>query len=368
MASPIWSDKEQRWRYDVTHDGERKVLLSTKPGRPGLLEVNRKKRDWENSTDSNILVKKLWEKFLVDVKARSSPENYRNVEIIGRLYILPKVGAKKYTTMKTTGWQEIINTAEPVGWKRENKETIVKSKALSKKTLSNIRGVIISFGKFAELSEIGMPIKTLYVPKSAQVVGKGILQPDALKRLFEAPAADYWYLNAWKLMAVTGLRPGECYGIKKSDMQNGSLVISRSVNARGRITEGKNKNAHRQIVLHKIALGVINEQLEKIEMFDTEWLFPNREGNMPLQSVAFKGWQRFCKNHDISVSPYCLRHTFISMVKNDMPAEMVKAIVGHSAAMDTFGVYGHEVDGEASRSAKILDITFKKALGNKVSK
>jgi len=303
---------------------------------------------------------------LTDVKARSGPENYRNVEIIGRLYILPKVGGKKYASVKTTDWQSIINAAEPVGWKRKDKATIIKAKALSKKTLSNIRGAIISFGKFAELAEIGAPIKTLYTPKSAPVIGKGILQSDALKRLFDAPTADWWYINAWRIMAALGLRPGECYGIRLSDIQNGSLIISQSVNSRGRITEGKNKNAHRQISLHKIALGVINEQIDKTKVLESEWLFPNRIGQKPCPSVAYKAWQRFCKNNGMDVSPYSLRHTFISMVKYDMPEEMVKSIVGHSVAMDTFGAYGHEVDGEASRSAKILNITFKKALGKPV--
>ena len=50
------------------------------------------------------------------------------------------------------------------------------------------------------------------------------------------------------------------------------------------------------------------------------------------------------------------------MVKNDLPEQMVKAIVGHSASMDTFGVYGHKVDGEAEQAAKILDLAFAQKL------
>ena len=37
-------------------------------------------------------------------------------------------------------------------------------------------------------------------------------------------------------------------------------------------------------------------------------------------------------------------------------------IVGHSANMDTFGVYGHEVDGELERAAKLLDKAFDRIL------
>ena len=37
---------------------------------------------------------------------------------------------------------------------------------------------------------------------------------------------------------------------------------------------------------------------------------------------------------------------------------MLKNIVGHSEAMDTFGIYGRIVDGELTESAQILDAVF----------
>ena len=43
---------------------------------------------------------------------------------------------------------------------------------------------------------------------------------------------------------------------------------------------------------------------------------------------------------------YELRHTFVSVVKT-LPAGEVKGLVGHSQDMDTFGVYGHTLTGEA---------------------
>lgn len=52
----------------------------------------------------------------------------------------------------------------------------------------------------------------------------------------------------------------------------------------------------------------------------------------------------------------------ISMHKDDMPLELLKSIVGHSASMDTFGIYGRTVDGEAERTAALLDGTFRKVL------
>lgn len=58
---------------------------------------------------------------------------------------------------------------------------------------------------------------------------------------------------------------------------------------------------------------------------------------------------------------YSLRHTFISMMKSVMPEQTIKDIVGHSVSMDTFGTYGHIVDGDAKRAAEIIDLTFTEA-------
>ena len=45
----------------------------------------------------------------------------------------------------------------------------------------------------------------------------------------------------------------------------------------------------------------------------------------------------------------------ISVAKSDMPEQLLKRIVGHGASMDTFGVYGNDVDGDLERAAVVLD-------------
>ena len=41
-----------------------------------------------------------------------------------------------------------------------------------------------------------------------------------------------------------------------------------------------------------------------------------------------------------------------------MPLELMKATVGHSESMNTYGVYGHEIEGERERAAQIIDGIF----------
>jgi hypothetical protein len=44
----------------------------------------------------------------------------------------------------------------------------------------------------------------------------------------------------------------------------------------------------------------------------------------------------------------------------------VKRLVGHSTNMDTFGTYGHDVDGELHEAAKRLDELFRDILKSEV--
>lgn len=45
-------------------------------------------------------------------------------------------------------------------------------------------------------------------------------------------------------------------------------------------------------------------------------------------------------------------------MQDEMPENPLKRTVGHTKNMDTFGVYGHEVDGEAEKAAQIIDGVF----------
>ena len=61
------------------------------------------------------------------------------------------------------------------------------------------------------------------------------------------------------------------------------------------------------------------------------------------------------------VTPYGLRHTFVSIAKT-LPEGVVKSVVGHSANMDTFGVYGHSITGDGETTANALSGVFSSIL------
>lgn len=346
MATPIWNEKQKRWRYRVYIDGEYKAFYSSKPGLAGKREAMKKARSYEDDIDLNPKLSEEWERFKEYQRGKCCPEQMENNEIYWRFFA--DLHDKRVESVKLLDYQRCINN-------------MLKVKDYSKKYVKNVKGLLVSFLKFMKADGIEVPdTSMLYVPQTKEAKEKEILQPEQIRKLFEFEDGSYWYLNYYKFLLLTGLRPGEALGLKWSDYEDGTISIKRSINNSGRITEAKNKNAHRTIVLPEIVRLIVQSQQEATKGLNTEWIFPNIYGDQGSQRNAYKYWMDMRDKLGSKCSLYGLRHTFISMMKNDIPEQMLKAIVGHSTSMDTFGVYGHKVSGESERAAKIIDISLKR--------
>ena len=166
-------------------------------------------------------------------------------------------------------------------------------------------------------------------------------------------------------MVLTGLRRGELCGLRNEDIVDGIVSIKRSVNAQQEITAGKNDNARRTFALSKSALHVLQCQREmlKAESVVSPWVFPDERGEMLNSSHLYSKWHTYRNQHNLACSLHELRHTFVSVVQNDVPMPILKSMIGHSEDMDTSGIYGHSVTGDMTRAAGIVDSVFARFLG-----
>lgn len=351
MASVIWIEKEKRWSLRTSINGTIRRFTSSKPGQAGKREVLRKYREFlDGRSVTPILTTEAWSQFLDQIILKNGKTDaYISLDKYGRNYILPRIGKMIIQNITLLDLQEIINKAKPVSGKDQ----------LSKKTLLNLRAAIMQFVKFCIAAEYMDPLRgELFIPKSAPKKEKVILQPADIRRLFEGPADD-WYINIFRFGCVTGLRTGEILGIQVGDIRNGILTVNRSVNVRNEITPGKTEHARRQIYLNKVARKIIDENVRRNRPLQTEWIFCSKSGGPLSQSTLRNNWLRIAADRKLPGSIYSLRHTFISLMKNEMPESMLKQIVGHGASMDTYGIYGHIVDGELQKAAKIIDVNFR---------
>lgn len=353
MNTPRWDG--QRWRIQVRHEGRRFSFSSSVPGSKGRRECQKKFDEWYyGEASGEKTVAKVAQEYLEDVKARCGEQSpaYEQYECYIRNYIAPRCGQKKICKMTLRDWQNVIN------------EATGQNKALSEKTLRNLRGVITAIIKFGyEDYQCELPRGKLYIPKGHSKQEKEILQKEDVRRLLEP--SHLWYHPAFVFMCLTGCRPSEALGLKVSDLRGDSVTIVRGINARGHITNLKNANAKRIIPIGDLASGILRKTIQRNEEYnlDTDWIFCSPDGSQGKQNGMRKHWSKLKAERDLPGTVYSLRHTFISIMKNVMPEQTIKDIVGHSVSMDTFGTYGHILDTESREAAQVIDLTFGADLG-----
>lgn len=359
-----WIESRCRWQINVQKDGQRKTFTSTVTGKKGKIACEKKADLWlsSNTVTSNIRLEKMWQQYLEHLKPDENGKsangsgyaNYINLQSIGNNHILPNLKTKKLCNITQADWQSCIDKAY--------------KKGLSKKSCMNIRGAITVFYNFAADNGIALqPLRQLKIHEAAPVKGKRILQPAELHTLFTEDTvtiygkeAECFYIHAFRFLVLTGLRRGELCGLDKNDIQDGKLYIRRSINERNIITGGKNKNARRWMILPDLATKELEAQKQMLKRIGivTKWIFPDENGGFLPPCHLYAKWQTYGRQHNIDCSLHELRHTMISLNKSTVPPALLKQVVGHSAAMDTFGIYGHEVDGEKQLATNLINQTL----------
>ena len=348
MNTPKWDG--ERWRIRFMQEGRAFSFSSKTPGPKGRKEVMAKFDKWYYSEGTGEkTVSRVASEFLEDVAARrgASSEAYTQYERYIRLYIAPRCGSRKICKMTLRDWQRIINEAQGA------------KKPLSEKTLKSLRGIIMGIIKFGYQDyQCELLRGDLYIPRGRYKGEKEILQNYDIKKLLEP--SDLWYHPLFCFLLLTGMRPGEALGLQVSDFSYNRVTIRRAINAKKQITEGKNENARRVIPIGELADGILRQTIRRNEEMnlDTEWIFCSPDGSQGNQSTMRNHWNQLKKERGLPGSVYSLRHTFISMMKSVLPEQSIKDVVGHSVSMDTFGTYGHIIEGEDKKIAQVIDLTF----------
>lgn len=341
-----WLENQKRWQINVQKDGVRRSFTSSKPGRTGQREANGKADAWldDGIERSNIRVEKAYQLYMKDLKSRTGRGNWESQQSVGKKWIIPCKGFKRVSSLNDQDLQDIINTAYQKG-------------KLSRKSLINIRQALTAFLKFCRKNKFcAFRPEDVIIPQSATRSKKEILQPQHLitlftssKTMYDRKVIDDPYINAYRFQVLTGFRPGELIALSPNDVFGSTVHILRSKNIYGEITQGKNEDAVRAYSLPPLAHDILYEEMEK----GCEYIFGIRS-----EPHYRNRWKAYCKYNGIPyIPPYNLRHTFVSVVKV-LPEGAIKPIVGHSKNMDTFGFYGHYVEGDDKKVSSMIQGVF----------
>lgn len=350
----VWMENQSRWQIKVQKDGIRKSFYSSTTGRAGQREANAKADAWldDNITNAKIKVAEMSKRYMDELKITTSKSHWRQYEGYFTNWINPAIGTVSMQNVNEQHLQTVINAGYKAG--------------LSKKTLSNLKACLTAFIKFCRKNKVTALLpESLYIPKGAPANEKKILQPEDIKKLFTAAAAENeMYLNAYRFAVVSGLRPSELIGLKWEDISEGILHLKRAINAYGETTKGKNENAQRNFRLTDLQKNILKNQAQELENLSIklEYVFPDIHGEPVKQITYYKRWRKLRDEIGVSeVTPYELRHTFVSAVKT-LPEGYLKQLVGHSKDMDTYGVYSHQVKTDMDETATLVDRIFESIL------
>lgn len=200
----VWLPNQQRWQIKVQKDGVRKTFTSSKPGRTGQREANRKADAWldEGISCTTKRCTEVWTEFLISAKATAGTSYADQIKKFGRNYILPVIGARRIGDLSAGMLQDVLNRAYREGCL--NPESTRRSKGnLSRKTLQGIRGVEMSFVKWARLHQYTAlrPEDEVIVPKGARNKGKRSCSRTACGCFY--PRTPAWCVEKLYMMIIS---------------------------------------------------------------------------------------------------------------------------------------------------------------------
>jgi integrase len=148
------------------------------------------------------------------------------------------------------------------------------------------------------------------------------------------------------LMRGCGLRAGEALGVRREDVKDGTLRLSRQMLLNGTLAPLKHRaeGDYRDIPVPGYVLDAMPE----------DWT-----GFKPVYRRTYQKW--FWKAGEAaglpaSFTPHTLRHTFASVaLASGIPITDVSKWLGHRNIQVTYGIYGHLVPESWDRARSALD-------------
>ena len=167
------------------------------------------------------------------------------------------------------------------------------------------------------------------------------LDEDALGKLLDA-AATLCPDRAAEVavMALTGMRAGEVYGLKWEcvDFAAGTVVVRRAV-SEGQLMETTKTKARRVVPLHPVLAEILQAHRTKLVAgqhpgLSTGLVFPSDEGGIRLPSSLQKVWPdlRAQLKTDVRVGPQVLRRSLnTNLVLAGVDRITLRSIMGHTS-------------------------------------
>ncbi len=326
-----WEDANGRTRYiygkDETEVADR-VAEAIKNRDAGI--------DSENMTVGGYL-----DRWLTAIRDTVRVGTWKQYEMIARLHIKPYLGSVKLDKLNALRVQSFYRERLDAGLSARRVQYVHVT--IRKALRDAVRWRLIPYN-VADAVTPPRPTKPEITPLSAEQV----------KVLLAAARGNR--LEALYVLAVTtGMRIGEMFGLKWSDLdlEAGVLRVRRTVAADGTVNPPKTSNSRRTIRLSGLAIRALRRHPQT-----AEWVFASTAGT-PTGICNFhkNSWKPLLKRAGLPhARVHDLRHTAATlMLSHGVPVKVVSEMLGHADVSTTLSIYAHVLPDMQGGAASAMD-------------
>ncbi len=337
---------------------------------PKLAELKEQFEGVELTEKSSITLEDWLERWMEEYKKPIlRPSTYARYGSDIRNHIVPYLGSKKLTQLKTADIQKHYNRLLESGRKKDFK----KGSGLSNATVRGIHMILneaLDNAVREDLIPKNPAAKTS--PPKIQRKEKQVLTKNQIETFMKLLDGDEHWHDFFYTEIITGLRQGEICGLcwEDFDETNGTLRVSRSIDylhGEPVIGETKTEDGKRTIYLPDSLWRIF---IERKKRTISRWIFPNllRPEDPMNPSAAYRQLKKLLQMADLpNIRFHDLRHTFTSLAANTgIAPKTLSEIVGHTKASFTLDTYAHVTGDMQKNAAQIVTNYLTDILGKEL--
>ena len=284
-------------------------------------------------------------------------------------HIIPYLGAKKLTQLKTAELQKHYNYLLESGRVKDNG----KEKGLANATVRGIHMVL--------REALDSAVREGLIPKNPadgtsppkiHRKEKQVLTKDELETFMKLIENDASWYDFFYTEMLTGMRAGEICGVRWEDFneEDRTLRVVRSVDfAHGELVIGETKTEDGKRTIY-LPDSLWRRLAERKKRSFSEWIFPNLlKPELPLDPAkAYRQLKSILKKGNLpDIRLHDLRHTFTSHAANSgIAPKTLSEIVGHSKASFTLDHYAHVTSDMQKNASNIVTNYITDILGKEL--
>ena len=300
----------------------------------------------------NFMYEDYYKKWWVSKKHNLSYSAAQAYEASYRLYLVPFFKGKSIANITQRDVQDFVDSLKH------------SSSGYVRTIYSHFRVLMNSAETLNDIDRT--PCHGIELPKKAHS-RKKYLGPTDVWRLIEAGSQPYRTLFA--TLALSGIRIGECLGLKLKniDFKAGKIRIEEAWDTKeGALHEPKSKSSIRDVEMISCLSEILARYLKETGLEDPEaFVFPSpSKTNRPLSYVTINGvFHRILRKLGLAeCNIHSLRHSFSSiMIAAGVSIPTISRNLGHSSPVITMQVYAHEITEMVGPALEKADELFKAA-------